>query len=934
MAAEKYEVLVSIGIDSQVVKDSIANADRLTAEINKLRAAQKASGVQDAETTAAIKALTQERSRDLRVVQQANTLASETVKGQERLKAELSLLTVQYNKLTTEEQRNTKTGKALTAQIRAISDELKANEKAVGNNTRNVGNYESALEGLNGKLDKFGGIAGKMPGPLGAMASGIVGATRAAIAFIATPLGLVLGAVALALGAVRAAFTSSEEGQNRWNKITTIGSALLGKFTDLLSVFGEKIISVFQEPQKAIKEFAALVKDQIVNRFEGLIELVPALGEAISALFKGDFAGAGKIATDAVGKVALGVENITDKAGAAAKAVGELGKQAAEVADKRAKADIIERNLLTVRAAKEAEIAELRLKAKQEDQFTAKQRQQFLKDANAMQNGLIDAETEYLKLRKEAIVTENTFSRTNKENKDKEAEAIAALSQAETKRFEEQRSLQRELNTINKQISAEQAAAFAAKKKATEDEIKAEKERIKAIEQGYIDERDLIDQIAATKKNQAIINIANAEEQAKAIAAIDKDALWEKIKNIDDETAVYTASADFVGAVDEKKYAKQLALRAKYQADLTSMVRAEKAQAFTDEVELLGQREKLEIQAAEASIKNERDLTDAKGRIALKFLQERLAIMRQTAMLDDVLTQQEINNLKLVEGQIAKTQEKLANPDALTLAESIGLSEQDLADIQLATKVVTEVLGSVLAATQQAADNKMANIDRASSAEIAAIEKSTLSEEEKKKKITAIEKKAAKEKYKIELEQFKIAKGLQIAMAIANTATAVMAQLSAPPPAGFVLAALAAVTGGVQIGMIAAQQPPPPPAFAAGGYVSGAGSGTSDSIPAMLSNGESVNNAETTARFAPILSALNAAGGGVDWYRGEGYAKGGLVRKFAAGGIASVSSSQMRDNEQAVMMMAQMSMAQPVLVIEEFQQVQGRQVRTEQNLQL
>jgi hypothetical protein len=172
-------------------------------------------------------------------------------------------------------------------------------------------------------------------------------------------------------------------------------------------------------------------------------------------------------------------------------------------------------------------------------------------------------------------------------------------------------------------------------------------------------------------------------------------------------------------------------------------------------------------------------------------------------------------------------------------------------------------------------------------------------------------------------------------MAIANTATAVMAQLSNPTPyAGFVLAALAGVTGAAQIAMIASQQPPPPPAFASGGYVSGAGSGTSDSIPAMLSNGESVNNAETTRRFAPLLSSLNAAGGGVDWYRGEGFASGGLVRKFATGGVAMSSSSMIRENQQVAMMAAQMSMSQPVLVIEEFQSVQGRQVRTEQNLQL
>lgn len=50
--------------------------------------------------------------------------------------------------------------------------------------------------------------------------------------------------------------------------------------------------------------------------------------------------------------------------------------------------------------------------------------------------------------------------------------------------------------------------------------------------------------------------------------------------------------------------------------------------------------------------------------------------------------------------------------------------------------------------------------------------------------------------------------------------------------------------------------------FASGGYVSGDGSGTSDSIPAWLSNGESVNTALTTAMFSPLLSAVNQMGGG------------------------------------------------------------------------
>lgn len=62
-----------------------------------------------------------------------------------------------------------------------------------------------------------------------------------------------------------------------------------------------------------------------------------------------------------------------------------------------------------------------------------------------------------------------------------------------------------------------------------------------------------------------------------------------------------------------------------------------------------------------------------------------------------------------------------------------------------------------------------------------------------------------------------------------------------------------------------------PRKLATGGMVRGAGTGTSDSIPARLSNGESVINARSTAMFAPLLSAINQAGGG------KPFAFGGVV---------------------------------------------------------
>jgi hypothetical protein len=63
-------------------------------------------------------------------------------------------------------------------------------------------------------------------------------------------------------------------------------------------------------------------------------------------------------------------------------------------------------------------------------------------------------------------------------------------------------------------------------------------------------------------------------------------------------------------------------------------------------------------------------------------------------------------------------------------------------------------------------------------------------------------------------------------------------------------------------------------AVATGGYISGAGTGTSDSIPARLSDGEYVINAAATKRNKPLLDKINSGGS-------TGYAAGGPVTSYA-----------------------------------------------------
>lgn len=70
--------------------------------------------------------------------------------------------------------------------------------------------------------------------------------------------------------------------------------------------------------------------------------------------------------------------------------------------------------------------------------------------------------------------------------------------------------------------------------------------------------------------------------------------------------------------------------------------------------------------------------------------------------------------------------------------------------------------------------------------------------------------------------------------------------------------------------------------FAVGGYVQGSGTGTSDSIPARLSNGESVMTAKATSMFSPILSAFNQLGGGVPIVANNGGSNIGMDMLAAA----------------------------------------------------
>lgn len=82
---------------------------------------------------------------------------------------------------------------------------------------------------------------------------------------------------------------------------------------------------------------------------------------------------------------------------------------------------------------------------------------------------------------------------------------------------------------------------------------------------------------------------------------------------------------------------------------------------------------------------------------------------------------------------------------------------------------------------------------------------------------------------------------------------------------------------------------PSPLAFASGGLVKGPGTGTSDSIPARLSDGEFVATAASTKRYLPVLQAINS--GMIDKLASSPNERVSIAANMAAAIAGNVSSN-------------------------------------------
>ena len=188
----------------------------------------------------------------------------------------------------------------------------------------------SMTESFSSGIDSIGDSFGSLGAPLASAKQGIASLGQGFKALLANPIPLLIATIVGGLTALYKAFTRTEEGANKVGVVFAYLEGLMIPLVKGAETLAKNLVAAFENPQQALKDFGNLLVNNIINRFEGILELIPNLGKAISLVFDGEFSEAGKVAANALGKVLLGAEDVVG-------AIEELGETIKETTDEALK---------------------------------------------------------------------------------------------------------------------------------------------------------------------------------------------------------------------------------------------------------------------------------------------------------------------------------------------------------------------------------------------------------------------------------------------------------------------------------------------------------------------------------------------------------------------------------------------------------------------
>jgi hypothetical protein len=598
-------------------------------------------------------------------------------------------------------------------------------------------------------------------------------------------------------------------------------------------VLGEKLANAFSNPKKALSELADFIGNNLINR-------VKSFGVILDGVVSLDF----KKLSNGLLQTVTGVENLTDKVTKAGQETTKFFvdsyKQGQEI--DRLQKDIEKSTLNYNQAQKEVNktIEEQKLISKdtsktlQEREVAARKIIAITKENGEAEAKIIDKRIEKLKIEQslndtsregeqELIDLENDRQASLDKGVKAEIEGLEVIASAKVQAKAQEKALADK--AIEEALTRSRAeinlfiAQQGFKKKSLEEELK--------FSQNFYDKE---------------ITYLELQLKNKKIKQIEFDAQSLKLKNDLGKTIVEITTENAQLELDSviQKNGEILGLD-RYLSDEQLKI---KKQALSDN--LLAEKEFQKLKF-ENGLQNEKQYNDAVAKLQEdnRKANDQLDVERKASEIEKRLI--DLENEKIVQeenfitqAEILRQQNEIKKQQELEAAESTG------ADINLIKQKYAELDKQIESTKQQ---NK---VQLASQAFVNLA--SIFGKESKAGKAAAI---------------------AQTSIDTFQSATSAFKSLAGIPVVGPALGAVAsgaAVVAGLEnVKKITAtkepsiQQTQQPPRFYASGVIGlrGAGSGTSDSISANLSAGESVINAQSTSMFARELSAINQAGGGV-----------------------------------------------------------------------
>lgn len=806
---------------------------------------------------------TKETMRDIEKVMKNQIKTEKEQEGSlKSLRAQLSNLTKEYDSMSAAE-RTSASGTALRDKINEITTTLKENEEATQRYYRNVGNYEnaigSAFEKLSKEIMETSEAYKKIVEEQGA-------ASEAAERMKEKLEGLQnsLKETQNLNERVNDSFVDFIAGGNPYiQTITKISSGLKGGMKEGFSVtmqaaksLGKQLLTLATNPivlfigaivlaLKGLKEGFTSSEDNM-NRWKMAMAPLKVVIDGLINVFQGLASGILTV-VEGGGKLLGWVAKVAEKLpflGGMIKDLNDAVQERADIQRNQIKLEKMQRDEIVKSAEREKAVSELKAKVAQKDKYTANERLTFLDKAIKIEQEQAAKQKEMAELNLKNLEREAALTENDAEMNNKLAEAKAAVIKAETDYNNKVRELSAQrVEAINQEKTERANAAKERAEKLKEQEEK-EREAVRAAEDAMLqlvkDSSDKMKQEInynynrqiedlkrrlETEKNLTVkareaINqqiIALQQQHAKDLGKVELDAL---LKRISDRENAINLELETVKAGSEAEFKLKLEQLVKWRETQLAQENLTEEQKNLIWEAWAAKDDALREQRANDLINKEVE----KRRIAFETEMLQLG-ENETAKLELELEykRQELESLQQLEGESIEE----FNLRKLQMTEEYNDAQKALADkeVQIAkdkASAIAGTFGAISSAMEQMGSKSRAMVILSKS---------------------------------LALAEVLINTGIGISNVVKNAKTA--------SSVWEMIAQIAAGVGSVMGVIVSAKKSISEAKFSTGGLVTGEGSGTSDSISARLSNGESVMTAKATSMFSPILSMFNTMGGGV-----------------------------------------------------------------------